>query len=191
LFLADGTWDTTVFKDENASTLTRNYAAAHLQLADHYQRSGQMPLAIAELERVERMFPSMVDVQVPLGKFYLDAGDTVRAAALFERMLRRSPDSPDAHYYMAVARMFQNRLQEALRSFDRAIELDPDYFYAYLGAYTMLWQAGQTDPSLAYLKRWLDRHPDDQQVRGLYEGHLRQLGRAPSAGPPLPRPVMP
>src|SRR5262249_35734864 len=33
LFKADGSWDSTVYKDENASTLTRNYAAAHLQLA--------------------------------------------------------------------------------------------------------------------------------------------------------------
>ena len=106
-------------------------------------------------------------------------------------MLRRNPASPDAHYYLGVARMFQRRMNEALQAFDDAIRLDPDYFYAYLGAYSMLWESGQADPALSYLKRWLDRHPDDQQVRTLYEGHLRQMGRAPSSGPPLPRPVMP
>ena len=40
LFNPDGSWDRTVFKDENASTLTRNYASAHVQLAFHYRRAG-------------------------------------------------------------------------------------------------------------------------------------------------------
>src|SRR5262249_46978032 len=91
LFKGDGTWDSTVFKDENASTLSRNYAAAHLQLAFYYQHHNQLQPAIAEMERVERMFPGYVDVLVPLGRFYLDAGDTMKALALFEKLVRDNP----------------------------------------------------------------------------------------------------
>jgi len=38
LFNPDGSWDRTVFKDENASTLTRDYAAAYVKLAFHSLR---------------------------------------------------------------------------------------------------------------------------------------------------------
>src|SRR5437867_6311274 len=86
LFRDDGSWDTSVYKDENASTLSRNYAAAHLQLAFWYRKRNQYPRAVAEMERVARMFPNMTDILVPLGSFYLDMGDTARAHQLFQRL---------------------------------------------------------------------------------------------------------
>ncbi|NOT35164.1 MAG: DUF2723 domain-containing protein [Candidatus Eisenbacteria bacterium] len=192
LFTADGRWDSTVYKDENASTLTRNYAAAHLELAQLAQQRGDHAESVAELERVERMFPDIVEVMIPLGRFYLDGGDTLRATRLFERMAVRHPMLPDAHYYLGVGRMLQGDLRGALAEFNRAIDLDRGYFYAYLGAYSMLWESGQTEPALQYLQRWLAIRPDDEQVRALYDGHMRQLGRAPSANaPPLPPPQLP
>ncbi|HYM80548.1 MAG TPA: DUF2723 domain-containing protein [Candidatus Limnocylindria bacterium] len=179
LFRSDGSWDSTVFKDENASTLSRNYAAAHLQLAFWHQRHGELPKAIAEMERVERMFPGYVDVLVPLGRFYLDAGDTVKAMRLFERLVKSTPGSPEAHYFYGVTQMFQGNGAEAMKGFDRAIELEPEYFYAYLAGYSLLWENGQNEAALAYLERWLSRHPDDPQVRALIESSR-------SGGSPVP-----
>jgi tetratricopeptide (TPR) repeat protein len=181
LFKADGSWDSTVYKDENAATLSRNYAAAHLQMAFEYQKAGDLKSAIGEMERVERMFPGFVDVLVPLGKFYLDSGDTAKAVELFDRLVKQNPNSPEAHYYRGVTAMFRRQYPLALQSFDRSRELDPDYFYPYVAAYTMLWEGGERERGLQYLKDWLDRHPDDQQVRQLYEGNLRTLGHAPGA----------
>jgi tetratricopeptide (TPR) repeat protein len=189
LFKADGTWDSTVYKDENASTLSRNYAAAHLQLAFWYQRQGKMPNAIAEMERAERMFPGYVDVLVLLGRFYIDTGDTAKAVALFERLVRNNPGSAEAHYYHGVTQMFQGRGQEALRSFDVAIRLNPEYFYAYLAAYSLLSENGQGEAGNTYLMRWLDLHPEDQQVRALLESGRTQApqgGMLQGAPPPRP-----
>jgi hypothetical protein len=67
LFNPDGSWDKKVYKDENASTLSRNYAAAHLQLAFYYRRQGRLDDAIREMERVGRMFPNYAEVLLPLG----------------------------------------------------------------------------------------------------------------------------
>jgi hypothetical protein len=86
LFTGDGSWDTTVYKDENAATLSRNYAAAHLQLAFHYRKIGHLDQAISEMERVSRMFPDYTQVMIPLGGFYMDKGDTAAAVALFRRL---------------------------------------------------------------------------------------------------------
>jgi transmembrane protein TMEM260 (protein O-mannosyltransferase)/tetratricopeptide repeat protein len=187
LFTQNGSWDPKVYKDENAATLSRNYAAAHLQLAFYYERRGEMPRAIAEMERVERMFPGYVDVLVPLGRFYMETGDTAKAVALFQRLVASNPQSPDAHYYYGVTAMYMRSAQRALQEFDETIRLDPDYYYAYVGAYTMLWEAGQRERALEYLRRWVAAHPDDPQTRALLEGYDRQLGRA-TPPTPLPRP---
>src|SRR5262249_13872198 len=64
LFNSDGSWDRKVYKDDNAATLSRNYAAAHLQLAFWYRKRHEMDRSIAELERVQRMFPDYIEVAI-------------------------------------------------------------------------------------------------------------------------------
>jgi len=189
LFLADGSWDPTVYKDENASTLSRNYAAAHLQLAMYYQQRNELPKAIAEMERVERMFPDFVGAFIPLGKMYMDIGDTAKAHELFSRLVKRHPESPEVQFHYGVTSMYRGDRQTALQSFDRSISLDPEYFYPYVAAYSMLWEAGQREQALSYLERWLQRHPDDQQVRAVLEGNRRDMGAiTPQTAPPPVRP---
>ena len=184
LFKKDGTWDSTVYKDENAATLSRNYAAAHMQLAFIYEKSGDLPKAIGELERVERMFPGYVDVLVPLGRFYLEAKDTAGAVGLFERLAARVPNNSEAHYYLGITLMFDKKNDRALRELDRAIQLDHENFYAYVAAYSMLNEQGQREKALTYLERWLQSHPEDSDTRALVEG---QRGGATI---PLPRPPL-
>jgi tetratricopeptide (TPR) repeat protein len=182
LFLPDGTWDSTVYKDENAATLSRNYAAAHIQLAFVYEKTGRLSKAIEELERVERMFPGFVDVLVPLGRFYLEGGDTARAVGLFQRLVARNPGNSEAHYYLGITLMFNRQTEAALRELDRAIQLDRDNFYAYVAAYSMLQEAGRQESALSYLERWLALHPEDSETRALLQG--QRQGPAPL----VPRP---
>ncbi len=93
--------------------------------------------------------------------------------------MKASPGSPDVHYYYAVTQMFRGNGRAALQGFERAMQLDPDYFYAYLAAYSMLDENGQHQAAVQYLERWLSRHPDDQQVRSLLEGGRPPTGVAP------------
>jgi len=184
LFKKDGSWDSTVYKDENAATLSRNYAAAHMQLAFVYEKSGHLPQAIAELERVERMFPGYVDVLVPLGRFYMEGKDTARAVRLFERLVTRMPNNSEAHYYLGITLMFSHVQDRALQELDRAIQLDRENFNAYVAAYLMLNEGGQRERAMTYLERWLANHPEDSETRALLEG--QRSGNAV----PLPRPPL-
>lgn len=193
LFTADGSWDPTVYKDDNASTLSRNYAAAHLQLAMHYRDQGRLADAIKEMERVERMFPDFVGAFIPLGKMYMEDGDTTKAHELFSRLVKRHPDNPDAFFHYGVTSMYRHDPVTALSSFDHTIQLDPEYFYAYVAAYSLLMEQGRREQAISYLQRWLDRHPEDQQVRATVEQHQREMGQAPRglAPPPLKPPGAP
>jgi DNA-binding SARP family transcriptional activator len=185
LFRPDGSWDSSVYKDENASTLSHNYAAAHLQLAFWYRRHAQLQRGIAEMERVARMFPDFTDVIVPLGNFYLDAGDTAKAVALFRRLTTTDPRNPEAHYYYGVTQVFSGKIDSAVRSFETAIQLDPNYNQAYYAAFYALAEAGQRERATAYLERWLQNHPDDAQARALLES---QRGGGTGRAPLMPRP---
>jgi Tfp pilus assembly protein PilF len=188
LFTADGSWDPTVYKDENAATLSRNYAAAHLQLAMHYRDTGRLPEAITEMERVERMFPDFVGAFIPLGKMYMEDGDTAKAHQLYTRLVQRHPNNPDAHFHYGVTSMYRNDPAGGLQHFDRTIALDPEYFYAYIAAYSLLMDQGRLEQAIGYLQRWLDRHPEDQQVRATLDAHRRDLGAAPRGLSPAPLP---
>jgi tetratricopeptide (TPR) repeat protein len=188
LFTADGSWDTTVYKDENASTLTRNYLAAHIQLAYYYHRRGELAKAIDEMERSRRMFPDFTEALVPLGSFYLEKGDTAKAVDLFRRLTESDPRNPEAWYYYGVTLGSQGQTNSALHAFDTAIQLDPDYPNPYYAGYYMLSDARQGERALRYLEQWLERHPQDARTRELLDS------KRPDAGvskPLIQRPMAP
>ena len=191
LFKADGSWDSTVYKDENASTLTRNYANAHLELAFTYHRQHRLDDAIAEMERVARMFPDYVEVQIPLGGFYLDKGDTLKALELFRKLTTMRPDYPQARYYYGVTLAARGDLVNGMRELDAAIRLEPDYGLAYSAAYSVLWERGERPRALDYIERWLRLHPDDPQARALLDRGRGLSSLAPKPPPPPRVPGLP
>jgi hypothetical protein len=186
LFNADGSWDATVYKDENAATLTRNYASAHLRLAEYYYRRRNLDRAVQEMERVQRMFPDYVDVMIPLGTFYLEKGDTARAFGVFRALARRQPDNAEVRYYYGATLAFQHDLAGALREFDEAIRLDPTYARAYYAAYYWLSQTGQAERAVGYLQRLVEVEPGERQAQALLK--MLRPGETPTPGPPLGRP---
>jgi tetratricopeptide (TPR) repeat protein len=186
LFNADGSWDTTVYKDENAATLTRNYAAAHLRLAFYHHARGGLDAAIAEMERVQRMFPDYVDVLAPLGGFYMERGDTGRAAEFFRTLVQRQPGNPELHYFYGVTLAFQRDLPGALRELDETIRLDPGYARPYYLAYQLLAQAGQHERALEYLRRLLAANPEDERARSILQLTQPRPGVLPMPPPPRP-----
>ena len=186
LFAPDGSWDRTVYKDENATTLTRNYASAHLQLAYDYHQRHQLGAAIREMEYVERMFPGYAEILIPLGGFYMETGDTAKAIGLFRRLAQVQPDNPEVRYYYGITLAFQHDVPGALRELDEAIRLDPTYARPYYGAYFTLGQAGQMERALGYLQRLLEVSPGDAQARRILQVYQPQGSALPAPPPARP-----
>jgi tetratricopeptide (TPR) repeat protein len=191
LFNPDGSWDTRVYKDENAATLSRNYAAAHLQLAFWYRRHGELNRSIAEMERVARMFPDYTEVLIPLGGFYMDQGDTLKAMELFRRLASHNPNDPEARYYYGVTLLYQGQLEPGIKEFEASMALDPNYNLPYYGAYLALWDHHERERALTYLELWVSRHPDDEQARQLLTTRRREVGGGTMPVPGLPQPAVP
>jgi tetratricopeptide (TPR) repeat protein len=188
LFLPDGSWDPSVYKDENASTLTRNYAAAHIQLAFGYRQQGRMDLALAEVERLRRGFPTYTEALVPLGSLYIEAGDTAKAVSLYEELLARVPGDPEVYYALGEVLAMKGDTAGALERMRQAQRLNPGYVYAYFGAYRLLWQLGRRQEALAQLRALVELAPDDAALRNLLQTREREMGLTPSVTPVPPPP---
>ncbi len=181
LYTKDGTYLDVPYKDENAYRLTQNYAAAHMQLAFRYRQDGRRAEAIAELERILRMYPKFPTARPALGMFLLEHGDTAKALVFFEQSKAITPNDKDLAYYHAVTLGLVGRIDESVTRFDDAIGLDPDDGQTYFAAYSLLEQAGRTTQAASVLRRWLARHPDDTQAAALRQSLEARAGLAPSA----------
>ena len=130
------------------------------------------------------MFPDYVEVLVPLGGFYLDKGDTLKAFELFRKLAEARPGNPEARYYYGVSLVTRGDLENGMHELDAAIQLDPDYNMAYYAAYSLLLERGQRPRALEYLERWIRLHPNDNGARALLD--QGRGGGAPAPKPPPP-----
>ncbi|MCC6651175.1 MAG: tetratricopeptide repeat protein, partial [Candidatus Eisenbacteria bacterium] len=187
LFTADGSKDEKVYKDENSETLSRNYAAAHLQLAFHYRRQGDLAGAIAEMNQIVKGFPDFPEVQLPLGTFLMETGDTAKAMSFFADLARRNPNNPETRYYYGASLAIQGDMAGSLREFEASIALDPSYDQPYFGAYTTLRATGQEEQAFSYLQRWAQLNPNDPRAAGILQaGRGIPGGSQGGAGSPQP-----
>lgn len=188
LFNADGTKNEKVYKDENSETLARNYAAAHLQLAFHYRKMGDLKSAIDEMRVVEKGFPDFPEVQLPLGTFLMEQGDTAKAMQFFADLARKNPNNPETRYYHGASLAILGDLNGAVREFDAAIALDPSYDQPYFGAYTTLRGVGQEEKAFSYLEQWAQRNPNDPRAASILGAGGGGMGGPSQGGPGGVRP---
>jgi tetratricopeptide (TPR) repeat protein len=120
--------------------------------------------AIAELQRVMRMFPDFPQVEAILGVFYMDAGDTARAFEYFREKERTHPTS-DLYYYEGITLGTMGRIDEAVAKLLKAGEIDPDETQAYKAAYMLLMDHGRREEAAQVLRTLIEKHPEDPEVQ--------------------------
>jgi tetratricopeptide (TPR) repeat protein len=83
-------------------------------------------LAVAEGRlRSELALPRDADSLYDRGVIELNRGDYVAAQELFERALRREPEAAHIHYGLAATRARLGAIDTALKSLERALDLQP------------------------------------------------------------------
>jgi len=83
-------------------------------------------LAVAEARlRTELALPRDADSLYDRGVIELNRGDYVAAQELFERALRREPEAAHIHYGLAATRARLGAIDTALKSLERALNLQP------------------------------------------------------------------
>src|SRR5256714_4382923 len=83
-------------------------------------------LLVAEARlRTELALPRDADSLYDRGVIELNRGDYVAAQELFERALRREPEAAHIHYGLAATRARLGAIDTALKSLERALDLQP------------------------------------------------------------------
>lgn len=79
----------------------------------------------------------------------------------FNRALREKPDFAEAYNFIGVYLVQQQNYDEAYEAFDSALELAPDYDYAYLNRGIALYYGNRPALSVSDMKRFYDAQPED------------------------------
>jgi tetratricopeptide (TPR) repeat protein len=83
-----------------------------------------------------------------------------RAAATLDRALQADPNFAQAAFYQGLAYSAAFEYDQAKRSYERAIEIDPGYLEAHADLAGMLLDIGDADSSIRHLNLVLQRQPN-------------------------------
>jgi TolB-like protein len=118
---------------ERAVKLDPTYAPAWIALARRYYTEthfasgsrGGMERHNAAVERALVLDPDYIPAGAGVVVMHVERGDIVRAYREAEELVRRRPDSADAHFVLSYALRFAGLLQESAEHCETAFLLDP------------------------------------------------------------------
>jgi adenylate cyclase len=139
---------------QKALKLEKSLSSAHSLLGHVYLWKKQHALAIAEKEKAIALNPSNADLYADLGEILTWAGRPEEAIDLVEKAMRLNPRYPIYYLFgLGHAYFLTNRYEEAITTFKRVVNRNPNFWPAsvYLAAtYTKL---GQEDEARAEAQR--------------------------------------
>jgi len=183
---ADGNWlghDNSVYKDENASRLSQNYAAAYARCALELMDQNKAEQALKEIERAQMIAPDFPGMVLAKGVILEQLGRYDEAVAHYRKMLDRFPNDWQLYYRLGESLVQQGKTSEAIPYYEQAIQIAPaNQFYPYQGLASAYYQLNRYEAAAKVLQQWLVLHPDDQNVKPFYD----QLMQSLRTGTPIP-----
>ena len=176
--------DDSIYRSEHITRLIQNYAAAFTQLGFDKGRKDDFEAAVKNLQVALEITPDLEPALLWVGWYRLEAGDTTGAVAYYKHEIDGRPEDTELLYRLAGVYERLGHLDSALMAVDELIRRDPDHRDAVMSAVGISLRFGQRAQALAYLNKWLAKHPTDTSVReALEELESRDsLGRADERG---------
>lgn len=141
----------------------RNVAGMRL-LAQIANKADRHELAVQALEFAMVLEPTNPSIAGEMGAALVMAGRADDATALLEALVKATPKSPIAHYWLGHCYLGQSFGAKAAKSFRTAFELDPrdDAILRMIGV--SLLAAGRGRDAEPWLRRYADSHPDSARA---------------------------
>jgi len=118
---------------------------------------------------------------IEVGIAALDKGEFAAAEREFEKAVAADAQDYSAHFYLALARTFLNKDDEAAKGFEKTLELKPGLFEAQVNLGLLHYRYRRYPQAIEQLRAAVDQRPND--VRGQF--HLadcwRELKQWPQA----------
>ncbi len=95
--------------------------------------------------------------------------------------MSRSPDWPEAHFSLATAYARMDRLPEAIKEYEKVIELRPNHYGAHLLLGRALALTGDSAAALPNLSKAATLQPDSPEPHSFLADAYEQLGQTADA----------
>ena len=158
--------------------------------------------ALQQMQRAIAISPDFTGGMVTYGVLLEQVGKLAEAEAFYRKQLAQDPNDWQLLYRMGECLSRQadslkadvktKKLEESIPYYESAIQRAPtNQYYPYQGLAGVYYQLNRYDKAANILERWLVLHPDDTNVKAIYD-ELRQSlsGSAPkhdtTASPPAP-----
>ncbi|HMA94264.1 MAG TPA: tetratricopeptide repeat protein, partial [Polyangiaceae bacterium] len=121
---------------EEVAAIDRDYPGLALERGQLYEASGQTEEALRAFESALTKAPNDPDLMLRVGCGKITAGRPQEAEQLLKKVLEQRPTSAETHHCLGRAQLLDgSNLATALRTLERAVELDPHRaeYHLYVG----------------------------------------------------------
>jgi tetratricopeptide (TPR) repeat protein len=135
------------------------YTDAYIQLGNQMIESNQLAAAETEFKRALALSPSLTQAKLALANIASLKGDTLGAAAIYQKLLKADPDSVVVMNNLANAYLKLRRFASASALFKKAFALEPDSLLTLLNYSSYMLDAGRYNEAKAALEKALRIRP--------------------------------
>jgi tetratricopeptide (TPR) repeat protein len=113
----------------------RDFPGLALERGILYQESGRAEEALREYEGALAKAPNDPDLMLKVGCGKAEAGNGVEGEKMIRKVLEQRQNSAETHYCMGRALMAKHDINDAIKAFERAVQIDPNRanYWLYLG----------------------------------------------------------
>ena len=147
-----------IYFDE-AIKLDKQNDVAMAKLGAIYDAKGEKDKAIINYEKAVAINPDYTMLYAPLAAAYLDQGEVAKAESSLQKSDAAKIDNVDVRLLRGMLLFKQNKNDEALTAFNKALELDPKLAEPQYYRGQILDRSGKPDLAIAAYKKTLEIDP--------------------------------
>jgi tetratricopeptide (TPR) repeat protein len=147
--------------------LSRAYAGlCEVSLKRYDRTSATRDMVVAEeaCRKAVELAPSRDETEMALARLYLASGRSEQAEAVYGGLASRRPDDADVLIGLGYAQLEQGRREDAARSLQKAIEVEPGYWQAYSALGSFNFRLGRAEDAVGAYRRAAELAPGNASV---------------------------
>ncbi len=146
-----------------ATEIDSTNSAYHVTLADAYLGLGKLQKSLQSLERATQLDPKNIKAVIKLAEISIIFRDYKKAIEYIDKVMKLDDLEPKSYFLRGVVFLENNDTSMAIRNFQKAIDVNQDYFEAHLQL-GMIYAQKKNRLAIDYFNNALNIKPGDVDV---------------------------
>jgi superkiller protein 3 len=135
-------------------------AVAYMHLGEIHEAYERNDKAIENYEKALAIAPELTELYIPVGLLLIESGEIARAGAYLEKAEKANVSGAEIHYLRGLYLYKQNKNEEALKAFNKTLELDPKSVLAHYYQAVIFDRLNQNQQSIAAYQKSVEIEPN-------------------------------